>query len=68
MFLTELQPFAKECIAQPVAFLGGVVSGFLKLSLSEDPLKTWLQKQGLTDISPAASSSNNNKPQSISID
>jgi hypothetical protein len=68
MFLTELQPFVQECIEQPVAFLGGVVSGFLKLSLSEDPLKSWLNKQGLTDIPSSTTANNNNKPQNISID
>ena len=69
MFLTELQPLVQELIGQPVAFLGGFVSGALKLNLSEDPLKSWLQKQGLTDIPPSSSSAtNNNRPQAITID
>lgn len=69
MFLTELQPLAKELIEQPIALLGGFVSGILKLNLSEDPLKSWLEKQGLSDIPAATASSNNsNQPQSIAID
>jgi hypothetical protein len=69
MFLTELQPLVKELIEQPIALLGGFVSGMLKLNLSEDPLKSWLQKQGLSDIPSSSPSTNNsNQPQSIAID
>ena len=49
MFLDELQPIFKELIQQPLAFTGGLLSGALKLQLSEDPLKSWLQDQGMTD-------------------
>lgn len=69
MFLDELQPVARELVQQPVAFLGGFVSGVLRLKMSEDPLKGWLDKQGITTASPAdISSGNGSGPQSISID
>jgi hypothetical protein len=29
---------------EPAAFLGGVFAGFLSLSLSEDPLRGWIQR------------------------
>jgi hypothetical protein len=69
MFLDELTPFLQELTRQPVAFLGGVVSGFLRLNLEDDPVKVWLDKQA-----GAASGSNDddtppsNGPQKISID
>jgi hypothetical protein len=48
MFLTELQPALVELTQQPIAFLGGFVSGVLRLNLADDPLKSWLEKQGMT--------------------
>jgi hypothetical protein len=69
MFLDELQPVARELVQQPVAFLGGFVSGVLRLKMSEDPLKGWLEKQGINTASVAdISSGNGSGPQSISID
>ncbi|WP_013322852.1 hypothetical protein [Gloeothece verrucosa] len=70
MFFDELQPLIKEAIGQPIAFLGGFVSGVFRLRLSEDPLKTWLEKQGISTYSqdsdtPAA---NGSGPQSITIE
>ncbi|ACK67772.1 conserved hypothetical protein [Rippkaea orientalis PCC 8801] len=69
MFLDELQPIVKEFLQQPLAFTGGLVSGTLRLKLSEDPLKSWLEKQGLTDFSYTDNTSDNGSgPQSISIE
>jgi len=69
MFLDELQPVVKELTQQPVAFLDGFVSGVLKLKMSEDPLKSWLEKQGITTASPTdIAFGNGSKPQSISIE
>ncbi len=69
MFLDELQPIFKEFLQQPLAFTGGLVSGTLRLKLSEDPLKSWLQKQGLTDFSYTDNTSDTGSgPQSISIE
>lgn len=66
MFLSELQPIAQEALQQPVAFLGGFVSGLLRVNLSDDPLKSWLEKQGITTY--VSEPGNGSGPQSISID
>jgi hypothetical protein len=70
MFFDELSPIVKEITQQPVAFFGGLVSGLLRLSLSDDPVKTWLDQQtGTTSYSSSSShNGNGNGPQSISID
>jgi hypothetical protein len=68
--MDELKPILNEFLGQPVAFFGGLVSGFLKLDLQQDPLKGWLEKQGATPTTGSATSDNgkNDGPQSISID
>ena len=70
MFLDELTPIFKELTQQPIAFMGGFFSGVFRLKLSEDPLKSWLEKQGIatayTDMSNT--SGNGSGPQSISIE
>ncbi len=70
MFFDELSPLLKEITQQPVAFFGGLVSGLLRLSLSDDPVKTWLDQQtGTTSYSSSSSHNGNGSgPQSISID
>ena len=45
MLIKELQPIAKEFIQQPLAFTGGFVSSMLKLKITDDPFKNWLQNQ-----------------------
>ncbi|MEI6427499.1 MAG: hypothetical protein WCO45_03790 [Pseudanabaena sp. ELA607] len=66
--MDELKPIVSEFLSQPVAFLGGFVSGALRLDLHQDPLKSWLAKQGATPTEPTSASNNSNRPQSISID
>ena len=76
MFLDELSPIAQELVLQPVAFLGGFVSGFFRLNLADDPVKSWLDQQaGPSATSGYTSNSSNDGfngrnsgPQSISID
>ncbi|MBD2435742.1 hypothetical protein [Nostoc sp. FACHB-110] len=67
MFLDELSPIFKEFTQHPASFLGGFVSGVLRLNLKDDPVKSWLDKQrGTTSYT-----SNNGKasgPQTISIE
>jgi hypothetical protein len=63
--MDELKPILQELVVQPVAFLGGLVSGFLRLDLNEDPLNSWLAGQGVTT---APSQNKTAGPQSISID
>lgn len=72
MFLDELTPIVQELFQQPVAFFGGFCSGVLRLNLSDDPVKSWLDQQtGSTSYTTTPTGSDNgrmNKPQSISID
>lgn len=70
MFITELTPLVKELAQQPIAFLGGLFSGAFRLNLTEDPVKSWLDRQMGTS-SPTPGGSQNGKsggPQSIAID
>jgi hypothetical protein len=69
--MDELKPILQELVVQPVGFMGGLVSGLLRLNLNEDPLRSWLEKQGASPASATASNGQNGKnsgPQSISID
>lgn len=74
MFLDELSPFARELAGHPAAFLGGLASGLLRLNLSDDPVKGWLQQQGVatptsgTGFNSNGSQNNGGGPQTISID
>jgi hypothetical protein len=72
MFITELSPIVKELAQHPVSFLGGFVSGVLRLNLADDPVKSWLNKQtGSTTSSIPTTDAQNGKangPQQISID
>ena len=72
MFLDELTPIVKELVEQPVAFLGGFFSGMLKLNLNDDPVKSWLDKQGgyqsTTSSSTEANNGKSQGPQSITIE
>jgi hypothetical protein len=45
MFLTEVSPLVQECLQHPVGFASGFISGLLRLNLSDDPLKSWLDRQ-----------------------
>lgn len=71
MFLDELSPFLQELTRQPVAFVGGFMSGVLRLNLDDDPVKSWLNQQdvavGQTD-GFSNNSDSNSGPQKISID
>lgn len=74
MFVDELTPFVRELARQPVAFCGGFFSGLFNLDLSEDPVKSWLNKQGAdptavgSNNSFGSSTANSKGPQSIDID
>ena len=63
--MEELKPILQELSQNPTAFLGGLVAGFLRLDLNEDPLKTWLNQQGVSSAAPPKPPTG---PQSISID
>lgn len=71
MFLDELTPIFKHFVQHPVSFLGGFVSGALRLNLADDPVKSWLNEQLGTSTYISTIELHNGKatgPQSISID
>lgn len=69
MFVDELTPFIRELARQPVAFCGGFFSGLFRIDLTEDPVKTWLNKQGAAPTGTAMPKPLDSKgPQSIDID
>ncbi|MEL7333248.1 MAG: hypothetical protein AAFN12_13465 [Cyanobacteria bacterium J06560_2] len=69
MFVDELTPFVQELARQPIAFCGGFFSGLFRLDLTEDPVKSWLNKQGATPTDGSTANTSNPKgPQSIDID
>jgi hypothetical protein len=68
MFISELLPIFKELTQQPIAFMGGFVSGVLRLNLAEEPLKSWLEKQGIDSQSTNSKKDKSNLPQTIAIE
>jgi len=69
MLLNELTPILKEFTKEPAAFCSGFISGVLRLNLTDDPVKTWLEKQaGFTPTSNPTESGGQKRPQSIDID
>jgi hypothetical protein len=70
MFITELSPLFKEFAQHPASFLGGFVSGVLRLNLADDPVKSWLDQHISSSSSPTSRVQNGKAtgPQQISID
>lgn len=59
---------------EPVAFMGGIFAGLLRLDLNEDPLKEWVARtveaSGITaeEIATEKSESEEGSPQQIEIE
>ncbi|MGD1875168.1 MAG: hypothetical protein ACFB02_19195 [Mastigocoleus sp.] len=72
MFLDELTPIFKQASVHPLSFMGGLVSGVLRLNLNEDPVRSWLAQQtGQASPINSPNDIHNGKasgPQQISID
>jgi hypothetical protein len=71
MFLEELSPLIQEVVYKPIVFMGGFVSGLFQLNLTDDPVKSWLDREmGVSGSSPSGFDSSNNGggPQSIEIE
>ncbi len=72
MFLNELTPIFREFTQHPLSFMGGFVSGALRLNLAEDPVKSWLEEQlGQNNNPNSPNELHNGKargPQQISIE
>ncbi|WP_390631489.1 hypothetical protein [Leptothermofonsia sichuanensis] len=68
--MDELMPVLKEFAQQPIAFMGGFFSGVCRLNLSDDPVKSWLDKQAGVASTPVDEFNNGKSrgPQSISIE
>jgi len=71
MFIDELSPIFKQFTQHPISFLGGFVSGLLRLNLADDPVKSWLDQQLSSTSATSTTQAHNGKtggPQSISIE
>lgn len=75
MFVDELKPIFQQFTHHPLSFLGGFVSGLLRLNLADDPVKSWLSQQldssSYTTFTTQSAQAQNGKaggPQSISIE
>ncbi|MGF1493698.1 MAG: hypothetical protein ACFBSC_14830 [Microcoleaceae cyanobacterium] len=68
--MDELKPIVEGLTREPMAFLGGLFSGLLKLNLYDDPVKTWLNQQGaeVPTTEPTEAPDRSSGPQSITID
>ncbi|XP_037486404.1 UPF0426 protein At1g28150, chloroplastic-like isoform X1 [Triticum dicoccoides] len=65
----------REALKEPVAFMGGVFAGLLRLDLNEDPLKEWVTRtveaSGIAEENSAEESNEgaqNDGPQQIEIE
>jgi hypothetical protein len=71
MFVTELAPLFKQLTQHPVSFLGGFFSGLLRLNLSDEPVRSWLDQHLGSTTYTSTTQEHNGKtsgPQSISIE
>ena len=72
MFVNELTPIFKQLTQHPASFLGGFFSGVLRLNLTDEPVKSWLDRQTIPGYTASDSQLHNGSvsggPQSISID
>ncbi|WP_016948927.1 hypothetical protein [Anabaena sp. PCC 7108] len=72
MFISELSPLFQKLAQNPVSFMGGFVSGVLRLNLNEDPVKSWLNQEGCANscskTGTEAQNGKANTPQQITIE
>jgi hypothetical protein len=68
----SLNALLQEFLQNPFAFCTGFLTGALRLDPESEPLRSWLEQQGITvppsAPSSAAGQSGSQGPQSISID
>lgn len=61
-----------SCEQEPIAFLGGVFAGLLRLDLNEEPLKDWVAKTaeaaGIDLDESRAADTDDSVPEDIRID
>ncbi|KAG5247143.1 UPF0426 protein [Salix suchowensis] len=74
LFNPTNEPILKDAIKEPVAFMGGMFAGLLRLDLKEDPLKEWVTRtveaSGITeeDIDAEGSQQEEQVPLEIEIE
>ncbi|XWS60786.1 hypothetical protein CRYUN_Cryun07bG0067100 [Craigia yunnanensis] len=67
-------PILKQAVKEPVAFMGGMFAGILRLDLNEDPLKEWVARtveasaMSEDDISEKGIQVEEDTPQQIEIE
>ncbi|XVE54997.1 hypothetical protein DITRI_Ditri03aG0125800 [Diplodiscus trichospermus] len=67
-------PILKQAVKEPVAFMGGMFAGILRLDLNEDPLKEWVARtveaSGISedDVSENSLEAEEDAPQQIEIE
>ncbi|KAK9266256.1 hypothetical protein L1049_000044 [Liquidambar formosana] len=67
-------PILKDALKEPVAFMGGMFAGILRLDLNEDPLREWVTRtveaSGITEeeIDAEGSKLEEEVPQQIEIE
>ncbi|KAK8586650.1 hypothetical protein V6N13_010236 [Hibiscus sabdariffa] len=67
-------PILNQAVKEPVAFMGGMFAGILRLDLNEDPLKEWVartveaSKISEDDISAQGSQEEEDTPLQIQIE
>eukprot|EP00252_Welwitschia_mirabilis_P007522 TRINITY_DN1894_c0_g1_i2.p1 TRINITY_DN1894_c0_g1~~TRINITY_DN1894_c0_g1_i2.p1 ORF type:complete len:126 (-),score=22.65 TRINITY_DN1894_c0_g1_i2:102-479(-) len=44
LYNPQEDPIAQKALKEPLAFLGGVFAGLLRLDLKEDPLREWVAR------------------------
>ncbi|KAL3512981.1 hypothetical protein ACH5RR_025698 [Cinchona calisaya] len=53
LFDPNRDPILKDALKEPIAFMGGMFAGLLRLDLNEDPLREWIARTaeaaGVTD-------------------
>ncbi|KAI9174723.1 hypothetical protein LWI28_021884 [Acer negundo] len=68
------EPILKEALKEPVAFVGGMFAGLLRLDLEEDPLKEWVTRtveaSGITEeeMDAEATKPDEESPEQIEIE
>ncbi|CAH9076340.1 unnamed protein product [Cuscuta epithymum] len=64
------QPIIKEALKEPVAFMGGMLAGLLRIDLNEDPLKEWVTRtvEATQEIHQATETQAEDTPLQIEIE
>lgn len=56
-----------EFFQNPIPFAAGFVAGILKVDVNQDPVKGWLEQQGV-HMKPSSATTSSKGPQNINIE